>query len=59
MPYQINKLKGGKVSVTSPHGVHAKSTTLAKAKRQVRLLNERENNPDYRAKLKSAVMKQS
>lgn len=59
MPYKVNKLKGGKVSVTSPHGVRAKSTTPAKAKRQVRLLQALEHNPDYRAKLKSAVMKQN
>lgn len=59
MPYTVNKLKGGKVSVTSPHGTRAKSTTPAKAKRQVRLLNALENNPDFRAKLKSAVMKQN
>lgn len=38
MPYRINKKKGGKVSVTSPHGVKAKKTTLRNAVRQVRLL---------------------
>jgi len=39
MPYRINKQKDGKVSVTSPHGVKAKKTTLRNAVRQVRLLN--------------------
>ena len=39
MPYRINKKKGGKFSVTSPHGVKAKKTTFRKAKKMVRLLN--------------------
>ena len=38
MPYKITSLGKGKVRVTSPHGVKAKATTKAKAKRQVRLL---------------------
>jgi hypothetical protein len=38
MPYHETKLKGGKVKVTSPHGVKAKATTPAKAKRQMNLL---------------------
>lgn len=37
MPYSISKTKGG-YSVKSPHGTKAKSTTKAKAKRQVNLL---------------------
>jgi len=36
MPYKIEKVDGYKVS--SPNRVHAKSTTKAKAKSQVRLL---------------------
>jgi hypothetical protein len=36
MPYKTRKVNGYKV--TSPHGVKAKKTTLAKAKRQMRLL---------------------
>jgi len=42
MPYTMHKLKGGKVKVTSPHGVRAKKTTLRKAKAQIRLLNAKE-----------------
>ena len=38
MPYTLRKLKGGKYSVTSPHGKKSKGTTLRKAKAQVRLL---------------------
>lgn len=38
MPYTEKKLKGGKVRVSSPHGVKAKATTPAKADAQVRLL---------------------
>jgi len=38
MPVKIRKLKHGKVRVSTPHGVKAKHTTIAKAKRQRRLL---------------------
>jgi len=37
MPVKITKVDGYKV--TTPHGVKAKHTTKAKAKRQARLLN--------------------
>ena len=59
MPYTTRKLKSGKVRVSSPSGVRAKATTPAKAKRQVRLLNALEHNPDFREKLKSRVMSDS
>lgn len=39
MPVKITTLPGGKVRVSTPNGVHAKSTTMVKAKRQARLLN--------------------
>lgn len=35
----MHKLKSGKVRVSTPHGVKAKATTPAKAKKQVHLLN--------------------
>lgn len=38
MPYTTRTLKGGKVQVSGPSGVHAKATSPARAKRQVRLL---------------------
>lgn len=38
MPYEMHKLKSGKVSVSGPSGVHAKATTATKAERQMRLL---------------------
>lgn len=38
MPVSIHKVKGGKYRVSTPHGVHAKGTTLAKAQAQSRLL---------------------
>ena len=41
MPYKIRKVNGYRVS--SPHGVKAKRTTRAKAKRQVRLLQMKEH----------------
>lgn len=39
MPVTVRKLKGGRVRVSTPGGVKAKSTTPAKAKKQKRLLN--------------------
>lgn len=39
MPYTLHNLAKNKVSVTSPNGVRAKSTTASKAKKQIRLLN--------------------
>jgi hypothetical protein len=39
MPVKMQKLKGGKVRVSTPVGVKAKATTPAKAKAQRRLLN--------------------
>ena len=36
MPYKLKKVDGYKVS--SPHGVHAKNTTKAKAEAQMNLL---------------------
>lgn len=38
MPVKQTKLKSGKVRVSTPGGVKAKSTTPAKAKRQANLL---------------------
>ena len=38
MPYEMAKLKSGKVRVSGPSGVHAKSTSMKKAKRQIRLM---------------------
>ncbi len=38
MPGKITKIKGG-YRVSTPNAVHAKKTTKAKAKAQVRLLN--------------------
>ena len=38
MPYKMKSVGKGKVKVTSPHGVKAKATTPAKAKRQINLL---------------------
>jgi hypothetical protein len=39
MPVAIRKVGHGKVRVSTPNGVKAKSTTPAKAARQKRLLN--------------------
>lgn len=55
MPYKTKKLKSGKVKVTSPHGVKSKGSTPANAKRQVRLLNAVEHNPEFRKKLKEQI----
>jgi hypothetical protein len=59
MPYTERKLKNGKVQVRSPHGIKSKGSTPANAKRQIRLLNAIEHNPNFtpREKLKHRVMK--
>jgi len=51
MPVKIRKLKSGKVRVSTPGGVKAKATTPAKARRQKRLLNALEHNPEFKKKL--------
>lgn len=38
MPVMMKKTKGG-IQVSTPNGIKAKHTTVAKAKKQVRLLN--------------------
>lgn len=52
MPYKITSKNGG-YSVTSPHGTKAKNTTKEKAKKQVRLLQGIEHNPEFAAKIRS------
>lgn len=47
MPVKISKSKGG-YRVTTPGGVKAKHTTKEKAKKQERLLNALEHNPDFK-----------
>jgi hypothetical protein len=39
MPVSLRKLPSGKVRVSTPNGIHAKGTSMAKAKSQERLLN--------------------
>lgn len=39
MPVKITKKAGGRVVVSTPNGTKAKSTTMAKAKKQRNLLN--------------------
>jgi hypothetical protein len=39
MPVKLQKLKGGKVRVSTPNGVKAKATTPGNAAAQKRLLN--------------------
>lgn len=39
MPYKTTRVRGGKVKVTGPGGIHAKATTPAKAAAQIRLLH--------------------
>lgn len=48
MPVTIRKVGKGRVSVRTPGGVKAKSTTPAKAAAQKRLLNAVEHNPDFK-----------
>ena len=51
MPYTESKVKGG-YSVSSPHMVHAKHTTKAKADAQMRLLNAIEHDPNFKPRKK-------
>ena len=51
MPVTITKKKGGKVEVRTRGGVKAKATTMEKAKKQERLLNALEHNPEFRHKM--------
>jgi len=46
MPYKITAFDGS-YKVTSPHGTKSKKTTKSKAKKQVRLLQAIEHNPNF------------
>lgn len=59
MPYSTHSVGKGRVQVRSPHGVKAKSTTPANAKKQIRLLNAVEHNPEFREKLKKQVLRKN
>lgn len=51
MPVSIRKVKGG-YEVSTPNMVHAKKTSLKKAKAQEKLLNAIEHNPDFKPRRK-------
>jgi hypothetical protein len=62
MPVKLTKIKGGKVRVSTPHGVKSKGSTPANAKRQRNLLNAVEHGwkptgEPARDKMRSRVMK--
>jgi hypothetical protein len=46
MPYRKRKLPSGKYRVTGPSGVHAKSTTKAKAEAQIRIMEQAEHGKE-------------
>jgi hypothetical protein len=48
MPVKMQKMKGGKVRVSTPNGVKAKGTTPDKAAAQKRLLNAIDHNPNFK-----------
>ncbi len=50
MPVKITKTKGGKYRVSTPNAVHAKGTTLAKAKAQERIINAAEAGHPFTGK---------
>lgn len=56
MPYKTKKLKGGKVRVTSPHGVKSKATTPENAQKQVNLLHAVEHS-DWRPTHRDRIRK--
>jgi len=54
MPYKLKRVYGG-AKVTSPNhpqGFSKKKMTLRNAKRQLRLLNAAEHNPDFKPRKK-------
>jgi len=54
MPYKLKRVYGG-AKVTSPNhpqGFSKKKMTLRNAKRQLRLLNAIEHNPDFKPRKK-------
>lgn len=59
MPVSIKKVGKGRVKVSTPNGIKAKSTTPAKAQAQKRLLNAVEHGwkPTGQPSLKDRVMK--
>lgn len=48
MPYTETKTKGGRVRVTSPHGVKCKNCTKKNADAQIRLLHAIEHTPGFK-----------
>lgn len=52
MPVKLKKLKGGKVRVSTPSGVHSYATSLEKALKQRNLLNALEHDPGFKKRLK-------
>ena len=60
MPYKTKSVGKGKVQVTSPHGIKARSTTPAKAAAQIRLLRGVEHGwtpTGHHKKMMAAVTK--
>jgi len=51
MPYKMTKTSSG-YTVSSPNRVHGRHMTLENAKKQIRLLNAVEYNPEFAAILK-------
>jgi len=51
MPVKITKVKGG-YKVSTPGGTKAEKTSKEKAKKQERLLNAIEHNPDFKPRKK-------
>lgn len=47
MSVKISRLPGGGYRVTTPHGTHAKRTTLAKAQAQRRIINAAERGVTF------------
>lgn len=47
MPAKVIPLGNGRYKVVTPNGVHAKNTSFENAKKQQRLLNAVEHNPDF------------
>lgn len=51
-PVRIRKLKSGKVRVSTPSGVKAKRTTIAKAGKQAKIINAAHHGIKFKTRRK-------
>lgn len=52
MPYKLARQRNHKYTTSSPNGVKGRNMTLGNAKKQIRLLEAIEHNPEFKMKLR-------